>query len=337
VFLDTQFFKTNNFNFEAKPLKLLKERADEGRASIYITDVVEREVRARIQREVEAARGWYNRLREEAKILLSAKETPFHALPKSLDTETAIQSINEAFDEFLAAAGVQVLECKAVTAGSILDAYFSLKPPFNAGEKRKEFPDAISIEAVSERFKSESVYVISGDSDILRACSERKWLQPLETLDEFLELELADHEDVKWISEALEEERDQIKDVVAKAFSDGYFYLDDQDGEVDSIEVQSVDIEDISLISATDIDGEAAVTCTIQFEADISYDDPSTVVYDEGEKYVFGTVNAHVQRSHWDTFSVTFSLDRVEKTISDLSCSDTSSRSFSAIEYADYK
>ena len=43
VFLDTQVFKTNNFNFDSKPLKLLMDRASDDRVSVYITDIVERE------------------------------------------------------------------------------------------------------------------------------------------------------------------------------------------------------------------------------------------------------------------------------------------------------
>jgi hypothetical protein len=75
VFLDTQVFKSENFNFDARSLRLLKELSQEDRVSLFITDIVDREVRARIRREVEASRTWFNQLRKEARILLSAKGT----------------------------------------------------------------------------------------------------------------------------------------------------------------------------------------------------------------------------------------------------------------------
>ncbi len=276
-------------------------------------------------------------MRKEARILLSARDTPFFALPKALDTAAAIASLNEAFDDFMSSAGIEVLDCSSVTAGRILDAYFSLKPPFNSGEKRKEFPDAISLEAISERFKSEGIYVISGDCDVRAACGGRPGLTSLETLDAFLELELADHEDVTWISEALDASEEEIKGAISRAFTDGYFYLDDQEGEVDSVEVSNVEIINVNLISATDVEGEAAVVCRIRFEAQISYDDPGSTVYDEGEKYVFDTIEDRVEREDSGTFSVTFDLDRIEKKISNVDCNDTKSRSFSVFEDYDVK
>lgn len=337
VCLDTQVFKTNNFNFDSKSLKLLKDRVSDDRVSVYITDIVEREVRARIRREVDQSRSWYNCLREDARILLSAKGTPFHGLPKSLDVDSAVDAISEAFDEFLEQAGVAIIKCGDVRAEKILEQYFEQKPPFNAGEKRKEFPDAITVEALAEHFKHDEACVISGDGDVRQACAGRNSLHPLATLEEYLNLELADHEDIGWITHALEEKSDQIQEAVSGAFSDGYFYLDDQEGEVDPVSVNGVSIEAIHLLDVSECDGQATVDCHIEFEADISYDDPGSVIYDEGERYSFGTIDEHVEREQRDSFSITFDVDRVAKTIDGISCSDTKSRSFSAVEDFDYK
>jgi hypothetical protein len=139
VCLDTQVFKTNNFNFDSKPLQLLKDRVNDDRVSVYITDVVEREVRSRIRREVEASRSWYNRIREEARILLSARGTPFHALPKSLDVDSAVDSICDDFDDFLRDAGVTVIKCGDIRAELILELYFEQKPLSMREKSAKNF------------------------------------------------------------------------------------------------------------------------------------------------------------------------------------------------------
>jgi hypothetical protein len=337
IFLDTQVFKTNNFNFESKPLQLLNRRAADHRVSVYITDVVDREVRARVRREVEESKTWYNRLRREARILLSAKGTPFHGLAKSLDADAAVESILEDWEVFLEEAEITIIKCGDVRAETILDQYFNQKPPFNFGEKRKEFSDAISIAAVETHFKNQETYVISGDGDIRGACAGKERLHPLVTLDEYLTLELADHEDVGWIADALEEQSEEIRRVISKAFSDGYFYLDDQDGEVAELSVNEISVLNIDLLDVSDFDGQATVDCYIEFAAEISYEDPNSVIYDEGEKYSFGTIDESVEREERDSFSVTFDVDRVAKTIDNISCSDTKSRSFSAVVYDDYK
>ena len=68
--------------------------------------------------------------------------------------------------------------------------------------------------------------MISGDGDIRQACTGRESLHPLATLDEYLNLELADHEDVGWIGDALQRRNPmRFKEAISKAFSDGYFYL----------------------------------------------------------------------------------------------------------------
>lgn len=338
VFLDTQVFKTANFNFNAKPLKLLKELSQNNRVEIYITDVVEREVRARMRREVEASRAWYNSMRKEAMILLSAKGTPFFSLPNSLDVEKAADSLNKGFDKYLQSADVEVIDSSEVKAGSILEAYFNLQAPFAEGEKRREFPDAISVEALAQAFTAKDpVFVISGDNGIKGACTGKPSLQHLSSIDEFLKLELADHEDVTWITDAASSHEEQIKEAISKAFSDGYFFLNDEDGEVEAVNVEQVTINEINLIKTSEEEAEFAVSCSVEFSADITYEDPNMTIYDEGEKFSFGTIEERVEREERDTFSVTAQLNRVEKTVDDFDCSDTKSRSFRAAEFEDFK
>ncbi len=337
VFLDTQVFKSQNFDFDARPLKLLKALHVGGRAALYITDVVNREVRARMRREVEDARAWYNRLRKDAKILLSARRSPFYALPQSLDVETIAAGLFDSFDRFIINAGVKIVYCSDISTGVILEKYFSISPPFDTGEKRKEFPDAISIEAVAERFRTEGIYVISNDHGIREACVSRPGLAHLSSIEEYLRLELADHEDVAWISAALYEHQEEIEKELSNTFSDSYFYLDDEDGEVESVDVTDLTVNEIKLVNASEFNGEISVDCSVQFSATVEYDDPNTTVYDEGEKYSFGRVKAEVHREAWETLSVTFELDRINKTVHQFKCDDYGSRAVSVFESEDYK
>ena len=54
-------------------------------------------------------------------------------------------------DTFLKTAGVKILTSENISAGKLVDMYFSLSPPFEAKrEKKHEFPDAIALEVLEK-------------------------------------------------------------------------------------------------------------------------------------------------------------------------------------------
>jgi hypothetical protein len=336
VFLDTQVFKTNNFNFDSYPLRILKERFQEDRASVFITEIVDHEVRVRMKREIEDAAKLFGPFSKEAKILFSVPRGALHKHNKKIDVAENAKSMNSAFDKFLAKLDVTTIPCAGVEMQGILEAYFSADPPFGPGDdKRREFPDAISLAAVAAHFKGEGGYVITEDKGLQEACKAYPHIKVLPRLEDFLSAELADHDDVSWITAALEAQRDELETAITEAFQEDYFYLDDQEGDVEKVEVEELESEDPVLIETTKDEGTVSVKCRIAYSAEISYDDPDMTVHSEGERYSFGTVDEEVTREEWATFKVTFQIDRVEKRISDFHCSSDGSRSISAIEYED--
>ena len=100
VFLDTQVFKTNNFNFDSHPLRILKERFQEDRASVFITEIVDHEVRVRMKREIEDAAKLFGPFSKEAKILFSVPRGALHKYNKKIDVAENAKSMNSAFDKF---------------------------------------------------------------------------------------------------------------------------------------------------------------------------------------------------------------------------------------------
>ena len=275
-------------------------------------------------------------MRESARILQSSKGAPFFGLGKKLDVDTIFGSLDESFNDYLEQASIEVIDCSGIKCGGILEDYFSQSAPFAAGEKRREFPDAISVAGLAAQFSGEEkVFVISEDKGIAEACKKHPNLYHLPTVEDFLSKELAHHEDVTWINDAVEEQEDALKAAISEAFSEGYFYLDDQEGEVEELEVTDVEIGETKLISANDSDATFEVDCSIDFNAGISYDDPNMTIYDEGEKFSFGTVNENIERTYVDTFTVTVQLDRLDRKLSDFHSSDSKSRSLSVTIYED--
>lgn len=336
VFLDTQVFKTNNFNFDSHPLQLLKERFLEERSSVYITEVVDHEVRARMKRELEDAAKLFGPFGKEAKILFSAPGGPLHKHAKRLDIELLLEGMEDAFDEFLGTLNVTTIDCSKVPMKGILAAYFAIEPPFGpSDDKRREFPDAISITALASHFKDDGVCVISEDKGLQASCKAHKHLTIFPRLEDFLAAELADHEDVSWITAALEEQKEELESAIIGAFEEDYFYLDDQEGDVERVEVDECEMENPVLVEITKDEGTLSVKCRISYTAEIAYDDPNMIVHSEGERYSFGTIDEKVEREEYETFSVSFQLDRIGKGLSDFHSSNGGSRSITAIEYED--
>jgi hypothetical protein len=336
--LDTQVFKTNNFAFDSKSLELLKQLVQEDRASVFITEVVEHEVRARMKRELEASRPWFNNLFKESRILFSAPTGPLYKHSKKLDVDSLYAGMDAAFSSYLRQVGATVIECSGVSLSAILDGYYAVEPPFGpSDDKRREFPDAISIAAVSAHFNKSGAYVISADKGLDEACRAHKHLSYLTRLEDFLEAELADHEDVSWINAAISQMMDELEETVTKTFEETYFFLDDQEGEVEKVEVDDIELGEPALIETTSDEATISLDCLFRYTADISYDDPNMTIYSEGDRYSFGTVKEQVQREQREKLSVSFHLDRVTKEISDFYCSSLDSRAITAIEYYDPK
>jgi hypothetical protein len=217
-----------------------------------------------------------------------------------------------------------------------LQAFFDLEPPSGPGEdKRREFPDAISIAALADFFKGTGACVISEDTLFQKACQQHKHLTIYPTLEEFLAAELADHEDVAWIVAAVQEQSDEVEEAITNAFEEGYFYLDDQEGDVEKVEVTELEMEEPVLIATTQDEGTLSVKCHISYTAEIAYDDPGMTIYSEGDRFSFGTVDEEIERDHWEVFTLRFQLNRLDKEISDFTSSSPGSRGLSTVEHDD--
>jgi PIN domain len=333
VFLDTEVFKTNNFNFDSQPLKLLKNLVSEDRACVFITDIVEREVRSRMKRELTNSQDWFKKLDQEARILLSAPSGALYKHPKKLDVTALYESMDTAFTSFLETAKVEVLDCSGVSIEEILEAYFDVQPPFgHREEKRKEFPDAISMAAVANRFRKSGAYVISRDEDLCKACDGHKHLSHLPRIEDFLKAEAADHEDVSWIVTALHDKNDELRRAMVASFDDVYFYLNDQEGQVNKIEVDGVVLGDAELIQASQFEATIQMICKVRFTANITYDDPGLTVFSEGERLSFGTIDEQVEREQREPFLIFLKLDRVNKAIDELHCGSADSVGIPAVD-----
>ena len=138
VFLDATEFVSNSFNFESRKLTSLRDRGERGTVRILTTDVVYREVVARIARYAEEAQS------EVRKLVNSEKfRTLRHLIPAVVETVTdvdfvAITARSKAqLDEYIERAQISVLDTADVRIGDVLGLYFDKQPPFGEGKTRR--------------------------------------------------------------------------------------------------------------------------------------------------------------------------------------------------------
>ena len=336
VVLDTNVFKKSNFNFNAYPLKQLKERFEGDRATVFITEIADHEVRARMKRELEDAQKHFGAFRKAARILFSAPGGALHNHDNKLPLEKLVNNMNAAFDQFLTKLDVKEIDCTKVSLGPVLQSFFNVEAPFaHADDKRREFPDAISVAAIAAYFEDSGACVISEDQLFQKACKHHEHLDVFPTLEKFLAAELADHEDVSWIVAAIRENSQEIKQAITEAFEETYFYLDDQEGDVERVKITDLDMEKPILVGAAQYEGTLSVSCQFSYTAEISYEDPNMTVYSEGERFSFGTVDETISRDHSEVFTVAFQINRIEKEISDFTCPAQASWGITAVDYED--
>jgi hypothetical protein len=136
------------------------------------------------------------------------------------------------------------------------------------------------------RRKRCSMAVITRDVGVKAACSEKGPLYHFEDLPTYLDAVTSENKNLSaFIRKMIRRYDDEIFDKAKDAFPNLGFYLDDQDGDVNSVELTEVEydgnIEIISLAADKAIIERPAV---VTFDAEISYDDPNTGVWDSEDK-----------------------------------------------------
>lgn len=186
----------------------------------------------------------------------------------------------------------------------LMDDYFGGKPPFNSGQPKPEFPDAISVKALDEWAATEDVSIIavSGDQGVRDACAETDHLEAVAELKELLDrLATANEVLSEFIKDQVKAREDEIRALVIKTFEGKYFYLTDESGDAD-VTVQTADPDDDADI--LEIEEEEAVvemTYSLEYQADATYDDPDSQSYDSetGNVMSWGSRESTIHRDAW--------------------------------------
>lgn len=179
VTIDTNILDAAKYDLsDGSTLQLLKNYVDDGIIKVVLSDIVVRESKKHLAKQVKKVCGIARKLRTE--VLQESTEHLVNyvglsrLLEISKDKDALIQKSEELFDDFLSDINAEILGTDLINLESIIDDYFEINPPFEDGEKkRKEFPDAFIANQIRKRFgEAEDVAIVSNDNGFKKACKE---------------------------------------------------------------------------------------------------------------------------------------------------------------------
>ncbi|MBS4747502.1 PIN domain-containing protein [Bacillus altitudinis] len=169
VFLDTQVYDANNFQFNNRQFMRLKKYIDDGLINLITTQITKGEVQAHISENVEKAKQQLNKVR------ILKNSALYDSLLKDDSFKLAKEEILTNFENFISDFKVVEIPIYEGATKVIFENYFDKKPPFSQ-KKKDEFPDAFFLYSLLNwaEENEQIVYVVSGDPDIKDFCENHQ-------------------------------------------------------------------------------------------------------------------------------------------------------------------
>jgi hypothetical protein len=286
VLIDTNIFEQYGYAFASQPVEKFLAIAQVKNLTLLLPDAIEREVRRHIKDKSAAAQSALKKARHDAPFLQKWAKFPAPDQMKTVKDDIAAAYIAD-WEEFLKKFKVKKLGYDGINMSQVMDWHDQQQPPFGPGQKEKEFPDAFALASALAYAKAKStrIAVISKDNDFAKFCAahpELPHFQDLSALTEAFIAEMKTH--FSAIKAALAAHPDAIVAQVREAFPDLTFYPEeDIDGEVQDVEVHSVDLDKVRVIAIEDEHCTIAFDADVDFSAYVEYGDPDTMIIDSSE------------------------------------------------------
>lgn len=288
VFVDTQAFRNEAFAFATSAaLVALRNAVNDGRITVLLTSITEREVKRLLASEVSSA---FQSVKKEVRANYMLRAVPVIDLAVILETrkEDVIARAHVLWDAYRDAIRPMIVDFDNIKPSEVMDAHFANEPPFSAA-KPNEFRDAFVLRALYDwaETQDQQVLVVSGDGDHASACDGHR-LQHVKTIAEAIALSRDDEALQEQAREALASplQHDIIKEMVAEAVSEIPISIeDDPDAEAEDHDVDSVEIEPDELVLVEFRDGQMIVSGTafVTFSFHSTINDYANGSMDEGD------------------------------------------------------
>lgn len=267
ICLDTEVFERLNFNFSSTTLvefvKLCKERD----VTLLVPGPIKDEISRHMIERAEELGVALDKLEHDAQRKYAFLESweRFPKAQKEVNRRARLRRLcNDAWDAFASQITVDHLTYHGVQLASIMSKYHYMIPPFAPGEKRKEFPDAISLAIldVYGRKHSTTVAVVSNDSGMKSGCDGYQNLLHFPSLSKLVETFLAEDERVDLYVNLISAHLDDLNEVLSQVVEEnGSFRHDDRTFTKERDVLHGVEV------GSFDVIGLGVNECTIAFTA----------------------------------------------------------------------
>lgn len=334
VTIDTNILDAAKYDLsEGSTLQLLKDYVDEGVIKVVLSNIVVRESKKHLAKQVNKVCSIARKLRTEVLQESTEHLVNYIGLNRLLeiakDKSALIDKSDELFDNFIREINAEILGTDLINLDRIIDDYFEINPPFEEGEKkRKEFPDAFIASQIKKRFgETEDVAIVSTDNGFKRACQKTQnhfFFNSLGALFDTInkEKEAAYKETINTIKElqfrigsAVSEYIKSNENIDVRGLS----Y--DKDGIVSGFDYDEFYLYNISNVTfmvrsvdeMSDKTSKVTLLCNAKIFADCYYEDYDNAPWDpETKEYVF-VDSIKIREEHDAKFGCRIELDRETK------------------------
>lgn len=239
VFIDTSIYICENFFDPKNRISELGRLAAAGHISLVSTEITNREVEMHFKEEASAP---FKDFRNHYKVLKGIKAfNNFFDKGYRKKVENMAVKTCQKFREQAQVHTIDYSYCKDVA--DIFDKYFKINKPFGEGGKRKEFPDAFTLQMLEEYCKRsgiKKVIVLSEDKDI--KLYKSKVLEPTD-YREYLTRKLAEAKTLEMIRRAINYNKDRLCKDVEEYLTEELDDTRNYDGQFNTEEISDVSVE----------------------------------------------------------------------------------------------
>ncbi|RYY02152.1 MAG: hypothetical protein EOO53_14045 [Gammaproteobacteria bacterium] len=318
VFVDTEVFRSKNYQFGEHTLKQLEEHLEYNRLHLLLSSITVNEIKSQIRERSNDAHSKLKIFQRDAMFLRNAPDLPCYQIFQKVNVDQIYEQAVGRFNSFLDNEQVEIVTFEGVKIENIFEMYFLSNAPFGSGKKKSEFPDAFAIEAVvkaAERRQHE-LYIISNDQDLKNYAEQYKNLHHLHTIEELLDLVVRTEEvlvePAKIGDQFIADNIEDMTSTITDKMRDSEFYADNSEGidiEVTGIDIKSVKIESYKIINATRDEATYEIEFSAQILAEFTYSDYDGSPWDpEDREYVF-VVQHSFARIHDERYVCFLSID----------------------------
>lgn len=318
VFLDTEIFVQQNFQYDIGLLAAFRHKVISGQLDLITTEITLDEIRKRIDISLKEAENALNTFRTKARILRNIQSPQIVRVFKKLSRKKLLHELLSQFDNYIDELKPTILKSDSVTPSTVFTQYFKSLPPFHQDKKKSEFPDAFAIETLKLFCNSNNckVTIVTADPDWRDVAIENKHIfEYEERLDQLLHNIQEDTPLIEKAQSTLETLNTKIETMFKDEFLNLEFFVADREAMIQGIEVNNirnrqsylVDVRPDTIIFSVDVDvGFSAIVDypTRQRKSDPSYNIASAVW-----KHSFSEYFPPKELYGYESFSVIVTID----------------------------